>query len=47
MMDIRTAGMETNHDWAFTRIYADEGTTGIGERFPVPGVPQGEVYHGS
>ncbi len=31
--DVRTAVGETNYDWAFVRVYTDDGTTRIGESF--------------
>jgi hypothetical protein len=46
MKDIRTAVIETKHDWPFTRINADEDTTETGESFLVPRLPQREVCHG-
>jgi len=36
--DVRTAVVEANYDWTFTRIYTDEGITGIGESFLAPGL---------
>ncbi len=39
--DVRTAVVEANYDWTFTRIYTDdEGLTGIGESFLAPGLTQ-------
>ena len=37
---VRTAVVEANYDWTFTRIYTDEGITGIGESFLAPGLTQ-------
>jgi L-alanine-DL-glutamate epimerase-like enolase superfamily enzyme len=36
--DVRTAVVEANYDWTYTRIYTDEGITGIGESFLAPGL---------
>ncbi|MBA2691010.1 MAG: mandelate racemase/muconate lactonizing enzyme family protein [Rubrobacter sp.] len=36
--DVRTAVVEANYDWTFTRIYTDEGITGLGESFLAPGL---------
>src|SRR5918997_4241531 len=36
--DVRTAVIEANYDWTYTRIYTDEGITGIGESFLAPGL---------
>jgi L-alanine-DL-glutamate epimerase-like enolase superfamily enzyme len=36
--DVRTAVVEANYDWTFTRIYTDDGLTGIGESFLAPGL---------
>jgi hypothetical protein len=29
--NVRTAVVEANYDWTFTRIYTDEGITDLGE----------------
>ena len=34
--DVRTAVVEANYDWTYTRIYTDEGITGLGESFLAP-----------
>lgn len=36
--DVRTAVVEANYDWTFTRVYTDEGITGTGESFLAPGL---------
>jgi L-alanine-DL-glutamate epimerase-like enolase superfamily enzyme len=36
--DVRTAVVEANYDWTFTRIYTDEDVTGLGESFLSPGL---------
>jgi L-alanine-DL-glutamate epimerase-like enolase superfamily enzyme len=36
--DVRTAVVEANYDWTYTRVYTDEGTTGLGESFLAPGL---------
>jgi gluconate/galactonate dehydratase len=36
--DIRTAVVEANYDWTFTRVYTDEEITGLGESFLAPGL---------
>lgn len=36
--DVRTAVVEANYDWTFTRIRTDEGITGLGESFLAPGL---------
>ncbi|MDQ3303144.1 MAG: mandelate racemase/muconate lactonizing enzyme family protein [Actinomycetota bacterium] len=36
--DIRTAVVEANYDWTYTRVYTDEDITGIGESFLAPGL---------
>jgi L-alanine-DL-glutamate epimerase-like enolase superfamily enzyme len=36
--DVRTAVVEANYDWTFTRIYTDEEITGLGESFLAPGL---------
>lgn len=36
--DVKTAVVEANYDWTFTRIYTDEGTYGTGESFLAPGL---------
>jgi L-alanine-DL-glutamate epimerase-like enolase superfamily enzyme len=38
--DVRTAVVEANYDWTFTRIYTDDGLTGIGENLLAPGLTQ-------
>ncbi len=38
--DVRTAVVEANYDWTFTRVYTDDGLTGIGESFLAPGLTQ-------
>lgn len=44
--DAKTTVVETNHDRAFNRIYADEEATGIGESLLVSGLSQGEIHDG-
>src|ERR671920_1536653 len=36
--DVRTAVVEANYDWTYTRIYTDKGITGLGESFLAPGL---------
>jgi gluconate/galactonate dehydratase len=36
--DVRTAVVEANYDWTFTRIYTDDGLMGTGESFLAPGL---------
>ncbi len=38
---LRTAVVEADHDCTFTRIYAGEEVTGLGEEFLVPSLIQG------
>ena len=36
--ELRTAAVEANYDWTFTRCYGDEKVTGLGENFLAPGL---------
>ena len=38
--------VEAKYDWTFTRIYAGEYVTGLGETFLAPGLSQGASCHG-
>ena len=39
--------VEAKYDWTFTRIYAGEYVTGLGETFLAPGLSQGASCDGS
>ena len=44
--DLKTAVVEDNYDWTFTRNYVGEKVTGLSEGFVGPGLSQGAFCDG-